>query len=41
MTEGEKYLFDLNGYWVIRDVLSPEEVAALPPAPGPARSIGG
>ena len=27
MTEVEKYLFDINGYIVVRDVLSEEEVA--------------
>jgi len=29
MREEERYLFDLNGYIVIRDVLTPEEVRAL------------
>lgn len=29
LTEREKYLFDLNGYVIVRDVLRPEEVAAL------------
>ncbi|KAL7549493.1 hypothetical protein ACHAWF_012756 [Thalassiosira exigua] len=28
MTESERYLFDLNGYLVVRNVLTPEEVAA-------------
>ena len=27
MTEDERYLFDINGYIVVREVLSPEEVA--------------
>ena len=26
MTEGERYLFDLNGYLIVRGVLTPEEV---------------
>ncbi len=29
MTPEEKFLFDLNGYLVIKNVLSPEELAAL------------
>ena len=29
MTEREKYLFDLQGFLVVRDFLTPEEVAAL------------
>jgi len=28
MTEAEKYLFDVHGYWVIEGALSPEAVAA-------------
>lgn len=28
MTESERYLFDLNGYLIVRGVLSPDEVAA-------------
>jgi ectoine hydroxylase-related dioxygenase (phytanoyl-CoA dioxygenase family) len=28
MTEDERYLFDLNGYFIVRGVLSPEEVTA-------------
>lgn len=28
MTEAERYLFDLNGYIVIRNVLTPDEIAA-------------
>ena len=28
MSESERYLFDLNGYLVVRDVLTPDEVAA-------------
>ena len=29
MTEDERYLFDLTGYLVIKDVLTPEEVECL------------
>ena len=29
MNEDDKYLFDLTGYLVLRDVLTAEEVAAL------------
>lgn len=29
MTDDEKYLFDLTGYLILRDVLTPDEVAAL------------
>ena len=29
MTEDERYLFDLTGYLVIKDVLTPEEGRAL------------
>ncbi|HVK04533.1 MAG TPA: phytanoyl-CoA dioxygenase family protein [Armatimonadaceae bacterium] len=29
MTDAEKYLFDLHGYLVVEDALSPEQVAAL------------
>jgi hypothetical protein len=28
MTEAERYLFDLNGFLIVRNVLTPEEVAA-------------
>ena len=28
MTEDERYLFDLNGFLIVRGVLAPEEVAA-------------
>ena len=29
MNEDERYLFDLNGYLLLRGVLTPEEVAEL------------
>ena len=29
MTDREKYLFDLNGYLVVEDVLTPEQVHAM------------
>lgn len=29
MTDAEKYLFDLNGYLVVEDALTPEQVSAL------------
>ena len=28
MSEAERYLFDLNGYIIIRNVLTPDEIAA-------------
>jgi hypothetical protein len=33
MTADEKYLFDLNGFIVVRNVLSPEEVAVANEVP--------
>ena len=27
MTEDEKYLFDLNGYLIVEEVLTPDEIA--------------
>ena len=44
MNADDKYLFDLTGYLVLKDVLTAEEVAALngryrpPPRPYEARS---